>query len=120
MKILYFLVLAWVWNYVEYYNPDFKDTFIMGIAIMIYSVVLLLKDGDILNRVKHNLVGFVMNLFVAIIILPGITCIGLYKFNFLMYKNSERVMSGSSNFINERIITLGFNINTYFNYLFTK
>ncbi len=106
MKILYFLVLAWVWNYMDYYNSDFKDTFIMGIAIMIYSVVVLLKEGDILNRVKHNLIGFAMNLFVAIIILPGITCIGLYKFNFLMYKNTERVMSGSSNFIMSGLLLL--------------
>ena len=109
MKILisYFLILAWILDYIENYPLDFKRTFTMGIAVMIYSITILLKDNKILNKMKTNISRLMINLSISVAILPSTTCIALYKYNVLNYENSRDFMMGKANCIMSLLILLG-------------
>lgn len=94
--ILYFLILVWLSDYIKDYNLDFKGTFIMGMLVMIYSIIILLQDNKILNKMKANILALIINLLISIVILPSITCIAIYKYKVLNYENSRSLMLGNA------------------------
>lgn len=94
--ILYFFILIWISDYIESYNLDFKETFAMGMLVIIYSIIILLKDNKILNKMKTNISALIINLLTSIVILPSIACISIYKYNVLNYENSRSLMLGNT------------------------
>lgn len=109
MRVLisYFLILGWLSEYIENYNLDFKDTFLMGIGVTIYSVIILVKDDKILNNMKDNFGKLMINLLTAILVLPSVTCFVLYKYNVVNYENSRSLMLGNTNPIISILLLIG-------------